>query len=340
MLRRLIISIVMIFTVFPCLYGAEVAMVTALTGSASARIENESWAVSLAEIFPDGVEIRVGENSSMIVVHMLNNKEYILTAGSLASISTNGISGEAVEEKPIQMVSSDLSLGIDSTHQAGSASIDRGDAILSVNKSSETDDEYAPSALDSSAGNNESGVAAQSIPDPAPPAAPAPRETLEMVKRKAEISKGNFLAKDSFEEREESGKKAFGRISGNIVLPEVSLAIPVEMFAGISKTNVITDIAGGSDFSSSEPVNGWVEINVTIATSTEMLLEIQGELGKFPVKVKANVAETSMVEAWKLEKAGFLWQAASMWIAIRNADELSAGKVAVHLKRLQEKMSK
>ncbi len=338
MLRRLIISIVMLFTVFPCLYGAEVAMVTALTGSASARIENESWAISLAEIFPDGVEIKVGENSSMIVVHMLNNKEYILTAGALASISPSGISGEAVEEKPIQMVSSDLPLGIDSAHQAGSASIDRSDAILSVNKSSETDDEYAPSTLDSAAGSNDSGIAV-TIPQAVAPA-PAPRETMEMVKRKAEINKENSFAKDNFEEREDSVKSVSGRISGNIVLPEVRLAIPVEMFAGISKTNVITDIAGGSDFSSSEPVNGWVDINVTIATSTEMLLEIQGELGKFPVKVKANIAETSMIEAWKLEKAGFLWQAASMWIAIRNADELSAGKVAVHLKRLQEKMSR
>lgn len=337
MLRRLIISMVMMLTVFPSLYGAEVALVTSLTGSASACIDKESWAVTLAEIFSDGVEIKVGENSSMVIVHMLNNQEYILHAGALASISITEISGDKVEAKALQMVSSDLSLGLDSAHQAGSASVDRSDAILSVNKSSEADDGNAPATLDSSAGNNVSGVAPQ-VSAPAP--APAPSEPREMPKRKMQNVITKSFSQDNFEEKMESRETASGRILDNIVIPEVKLAIPMEKLAEISKSSVITDIVGGSSFSSSEPVNGWVDINVSIATSTEMLLEIQGELGKFPVKVKADVAEISMVEAWKLEKAGFLWQAASMWIAIRNADELSAGKVAIHLKRLQEKMSK
>lgn len=353
MIKRLVLVLAAVLAIAGGLFAAEVGLVTDLQGSASARLEQDSWPLTLAEILPDGVEIKVSAKSSMVIVHMLNNQEYHLAEGALASISTTDISGTGVTASALQLVSSDLSLDADSANQAGSASIDRGEAagigrlafsqkafdaegVSSENAADsftapeERISESLPENIAMSKKSQESLRAAKvSSPQPRAPAAPAPKSSqAPAVPIMTPGSVTDFESASVADHNDELS---------------LVIAIPVEEYIKICATNKnLVEINGAHNYAEQMPTNGWVSIAFApVATESETILELCGTSGTMPVKVLTKVGPiVSIVAAWKLEKAGYICQAAAMWLTIGKAERMNPEKIAVHLKRLKKQLVK
>lgn len=122
------------------LYAGEVALVTDISGEVTASwLEpvpdgdtnadgdrgRHEWQVELAEMLPAGADIKTGEKSSLTLIHLAGNVEYMLGAGALARITEEGVEGEAIASTPMQLVSTDINLDGAMQNQVGAVVADQ-----------------------------------------------------------------------------------------------------------------------------------------------------------------------------------------------------------------------
>ncbi len=321
MLKKCLLLMVFLFSAV--VYG-DVAMVTDLTGTVEASLENSSWSVSLAEILSDGTHVKTGKESSLKIIHMAGNKEYQLGAEKEAVITASGISGENILEKELQIVANSFDLGSDSSNQAGAAHVDRGPSVSDSEKADE-EEAAAPSPE----------VSRKSMSD----------QSAGVYSGKSQDSKKaeNVIARENFDE-------TVTQLGGsNIEEPEllknqISFALPVPVLEKFAASGQILDIDNSEvkNFSNSEIVAGWVLVDVEVATSAaEISLNLKGEKEILIVKVFSGQKISSEISlAWKLEREGYLAQAAWIWISLKDQGRLASEKADVHLKRISDRMLK
>lgn len=317
--------LIVVFLCSAVAYG-DVAMVTDLTGTVEATLENASWSVSLAEILSDGTHLKTGRESSLTVIHMAGNKEYRLEAEKEAVVTMEGITGENLSGKDLQMVANSFDLGGDSSNQAGAAHVDR--ASSSIQSSDENSVEETPSAPASRLAQEK--LSEQDIADSF--------EKME-AKKKAD----NVILKEAM-------NKDTGPLAGaapaktELARQMISFALPKAVLEKFTSAGAILDIDNSEvkNFSNSEIISDWAQIDVEIATSgAEISLNIKGEKEILAVKVFCGEKISSDISlAWKLEREGYLAQAAWIWISLKDQGRLSSEKADIHLKRISETMLK
>jgi len=293
------------------LMASDAALVTEKAGDVSATLEGETWQVELADLLPDGVEIKVAADGSLVIVHLQTNHEYRFGPAAEAQISLAGVSGENLASAALELVTADIALSNEMTNQTGAVNPER----VSV---------FAPSAQ---------------------PEQQAPRKTLAPAMRMQKASDEEFPGAMDKErvEFDSAGIAARSELfedSGSAPAVGLKLALPVVAFAKICTDESLLAVKG--DGISGKSLNyvdtEWVEIQLYHVASAPEKVTLSGDGQSLDVAVTASDAPPTITAAWKLEKSGFLYQAAAMWLSLRQAG-LPAAKVAPHLKRLADKIS-
>ncbi len=343
--------------------AADVALVTEKTGTVQASLAGDAWNVELAEMLPDGVEIKVSEDGSLVLVHLPTNQEYRFEPQATAKLTLAAVTGEKFTASAVELVSADLNLSQSMSNQTGAV---------------------------------EPGRVNVATPAPPPPPAavtaapaPAPAQSDEVMEERKAGTRGSMIPQeeskdsssiDNYAEpaREMSGFSA--RIKARepqkpmkeefdsaapVVTPEidasadqetvlggsneseeslagampaekfVSLAFPAEVFAKFCSDETGLKVKTDKDLVSrvNYPVDGWVAVEISGAENFAGTVSLEGNLASFSVDVVV-AGTASIIEAWKLEKSGKLYQATAMWLALQK-NGLAPEKAAPHLKRLK-----
>ncbi len=338
-------------------HAAEVALVTEKAGSVQAALNGENWEVELAEILPDGVEIKVAADGSLVLIHLPTSREYRFAAEATATLTLAAVVGEKFSSGDVQLVSGNLALGQEMANQTGAVNPER------VTQS----EPPAPSdaAMDQPSSSFEAGRIG------------APRPAMRSEKN-AEIDlnkSGNIneMFDDSMGGSEESKKAedaGDGINSGaSVALPDrerkpvaetganpppppaapaatpaesqeklfagLTMALPAEAYAALcsdeSTFKATGELVTGSRLNF--VTDGWVEIEIDCGEMASTTVVLAGNLASITLAVVAPVP-ASITEAWKLEKNGHLQQAAAMWLRLLKTG-VPEKKVAPHLKRLK-----
>lgn len=311
------------------LLASDAALVTEKSGDVSATLEGETWQVELADLLPDGVEIKVAADGSLVIVHLATEHEYRFSPTAEAKISLTDVTGEKFTASSVELVSANLTLSQEMTNQTGAVNPERVGVSAAV---------------------------------PAPPPAPA-RKSLAPSMRMQDDAGAIPETKDAIDSetrenfvgKSESGlskplKKKAADLALDREMAEVDaspasddvalssglkLALPMSLFAKICSDESVfaVDSDGGISETRLDYVNeDWVEIEIAFVASAPEKLILKGDKQTIAVAVTAAGVPT-VASAWRLEKAGFVYQAAAMWIALQQGG-LPAQKVLPHLKRL------
>ncbi len=366
--------VVLLFCLLVCgvLSAAEVALVTEKTGKVQASFAGDEWEIELAEMLPDGVEIKVSPDGSLILVHLPTSKEYRFTADATAKITMASVTGEKFTAGEVELVSSNINLGNQMGDQTGAVNPDTVNMPGAANYA-----EPVPAPA----------PAQSSVPAPALARKPKLNQSARpeadklvpdmiSVQSETENTKSIDLGSDS-ENRESyqgeetkkkedtlapatkpeqtvspqedsydsgadsSGVSPIGGSNGSsdegqATTPGFILALPAEVFAKICSDETSFKVTGENVTGSriNFAVEGWIEAEVDSSAATSGTLLLNGNLASISVEICAPVTGSTIIEAWKLEKTGHLYQAAAMWIALQKKG-LPAAKVAPHLKRLK-----
>lgn len=123
-------------------------------------------------------------------------------------------------------------------------------------------------------------------------------------------------------------------------VPVSRLAFPAEVFAKFCSDETGLKVKTDKYLASrvNYPADGWVEVEIEGAENFAGTLNFEGNLATFSVDVVV-VGAILIIDAWKLEKSGKLYQAAAMWLALQKSG-LAPEKVAPNLERLKEAILK
>ncbi|MBU1105914.1 MAG: hypothetical protein KKB51_04525 [Candidatus Riflebacteria bacterium] len=354
MLKKMLELLFLMCLTSGLLYGEEVALVTNLTGEATARwLEpaakdadkqntegkkgSQEWKIEIAEMLPDGAEVKTGAKSELTIVHLVNNTEYHLSADSFAKITAEGVEGSACASVPLQLVSTNFQLGDTMKDQVGAVVADRnhqkdedvsgisqnkGNSSYSVRKGL-SENLIEPDKLSSFS----SDQAQWKLPDQ------TKRKIVPQETKFERITTGSDGSEaDEFGAEERSAPTT---IKTGFVLP---FALPFEMISEICTNEAVPSI---DDYkvSFSEDHEGWLNIKLDVDTIEQNItLKLLGNKGyrALTLYIEAGV-QPSVALAWRLEKSGLLAQAASVWMALE-AEGMDAKKVDLHLKRIKGKL--
>lgn len=349
--------------------AADVALVTEKTGTVQASLAGDEWNVELAEMLPDGVEIKVSEDGSLVLVHLPTNQEYRFAPQASAKLTLAAVTGEKFTASAVELVSADLNLSQSMSNQTGA--VEPGRVNVAVQSAPPPPPVVTPAAPapapipsdeimeERKAGPRGSIIPSEEIKDssstdnysePAREAAvPDAYKSLSLARKpqKEEFDSSSLGAAPEIEASadQESGAAAGNTIAGSSeseVAPAgampaakvVCLAFPAEVFAKFCSDETLK-VKTDKDFVSriNYPATGWVEVEIEGADNFAGTFNLEGNLASFSVDfVVAGTA--SIIEAWKLEKSGKFYQAAAMWLTLQKSG-LAAEKVAPHLKRLK-----
>ncbi|HPT44323.1 MAG TPA: hypothetical protein PLM07_00320 [Candidatus Rifleibacterium sp.] len=336
------------------LAAAEVAMVTDKTGSVQASLAGDKWEVELAEILPDGVEIKVAPDGSLVLIHLPTNQEYRFSADATATISLAAVVGGNFTSSAVELVSSDLALGQNMANQTGAVNPERivGASAAPPPPAPARQQELRPSISDE--GLNKSAEIDEKIdkeigmtPEIAVPQAPdepiadafetdKPSESESMPDNGAMTAGAAPSSSEAGSLKSEESDNA--KAAPAPAVAPLCFAMPTEVFTGICDAESSFDVSGAgvSSFSLGSPVDGWCEFSVDYTGAATSTFNLGGNLASMTVAVVVT-AEDSIVAAWKLEKSGYLYQAAAMWLNMQK-NGLPAARVSLHLKRIKAAM--
>lgn len=345
--------------------AADVALVTEKTGTVQASLAGDEWNVELAEMLPDGVEIKVSEDGSLVLVHLPTNQEYRFAPQASAKLTLAAVTGEKFTASAVELVSADLNLSQSMSNQTGA--VEPGRVNVAVQSVPPPPPVVAPgSAAPAPAPSDEMMEERKAAPGGSiiPPeeakdysaadnyVEPA-RETQKPVKEKFDLAASGAAPEIDASADQEAGADAGIAAAGSsgeneVVLAGavpaekfVSLAFPTEVFAKFCSDETGLKVKTGKYLVSrvNYPADGWVEVEIEIAGTENLTgtLSLEGNLASFSVDAAAIavvVGAVSIIEAWKLEKSGNLYQAAAMWLTLQK-NGLASKKAAPHLERLK-----
>ena len=334
------------------LNAAEVAMVTDKTGSVQATLAGDHWEVELAEILPDGVEIKVASDGSLVLIHLPTSQEYRFSADATATISLAAVVGGNFTASAVELVSSDVALGQNMANQTGAVNPERIGGMQAappppspVNQARQYElrPSLSPTGFDKSAEIDEEKpmLPESEVPQTSADSFDNRESTMDGASSASEAMPGNDVAGAAPSPSEagslksdEPDKTKAAPIAVSAAAP-LCFAMPTEVFSGIcdAESRFVVSGAGVRSFSLGSTVDGWCEFSVDYTGAATSTVNLSGNLASMTVAMLVT-AEDSIVAAWKLEKSGYLYQAAAMWLNMQKKG-LSAAKVALHLKRIK-----
>ncbi len=351
--------------------AADVALVTEITGTVQASLAGDEWNVELAEMLPDGVEVKVSEDGSLVLVHLATNREYRFEPQGNGKITLAGVAGDKISASEIELVSANLNLGREMGNQTGAVDPGRVNVVAQsapppppAAAPAMTAPAPAPKMMD----EMKSGLRGSTLPQeeskdsssvdsysdaarenalPDANVLKKARVAEKSMKEKIDLETPGAIPEIDASADQESGADADIAAAGSsseesAVLagtaptePVFRLAFPAEVFAKFCSDEASLKVTADKDLISrvNYPANDWVEIEIEGAESFAGTFSLAGNLASFSVDAIV-VGTASIIEAWKLEKSGKLHQAAAMWLALQKSG-LAPEKVAPHLKRLK-----
>ncbi len=328
--------------------GEDVALVTALTGTASAswiepvpddsQVSDENrrsheWRLEVAEMLPAGAEITTGADSELTIIHLAGNVEYNVGASAQVRITADKVEGQDVVSMPVKMVSADLGLGSSMQNQVGaviSDHVDGGQPVSSQAEYSKIDGNKSVSGFAQlSRELKEKKLNFSITPSPAPaPSVPPTRQPS---------AADNYEPETPNESDEEAGASAKLEVPQTVKMVEACFALPREILNAVSPVDASLEI-DDYEIKLVDSFGGWVDFSFnTSLIDKNFNLQISGSNGSLPITLHIEETPPSVTYAWRLEKSGLLAQAASIWLKLQ-AGGMTETKVAPHLKRIREKL--
>lgn len=356
-------------------WAADVALVTEKTGTVQASLAGDEWNVELAEMLPDGVEIKVSEDGSLVLVHLPTNQEYRFAPQASAKLTLAAVTGEKFTASAVELVSADLNLSQSMSNQTGA--VEPGRVNVAVQSAPPPPPAAAPATpapapsekmmdemkagprgsilppeevKDSPSANNYAEPARETaVPDSyrAKSASIARKPLKEEFDAAASVEAPEIGTSADQEAGADAGIAAAGSSENEEALagaasdaPVSRLAFPAEVFAKFCSDETGLKVKTDKYLVSrvNYPADGWVEVEIEGAENFAGTLNFEGNLATFSVDVVV-VGAILIIDAWKLEKSGKLYQAAAMWLALQKSG-LAPEKVAPNLKRLKEAILK
>lgn len=342
--------------------AAEVALVTEKTGSVTATMASDTWEIELAEILQDGVEIKVGSDGSLVIIHLPTNQEYRFAANATANVAMASVTGENFTSTAVQMVSGQVGLGQEMANQTGAVNPERvgvaSPAPAPAPSLQRSANILPPPAVDPNTTGKQPEILAADSSDEAkgPVVDPSGNKAIDnfasqeheerMDLEKSSLSTQGFAPRkpknaiiqaDKIDEPSaEAGAQAGASpVAVDEPLADMTLALPSEVFARICSDESSFSVAGekltGSRIKYAS--EGWVEIDIFCEEGFSGNMSLNGNVASMTIEAFAP-AIASVAAAWRLEKHGHLYQAAAMWLTLQK-DGLPEKKVAPHLKRIK-----
>jgi hypothetical protein len=336
--------------------GEDVALITALTGTATASwvepVADESqakdedrrsheWKLEVAEMLPAGAEVTTGADSELTIIHLAGNVEYNIGASAQVRISEDKVEGQDVVSMPIKLVSADLGLAGSMQNQVGAVISDHveGGPSSSLQEAFDTGGTKAVSfelsreKRDMSPGLS---IEIKEEPAPAPSGADARMPVSSMPVTK--ISSSDEESEDRLDSQvKNDNEKKRNVMPQTLVMVEACFALPKEILTKVSPQDTGLEVED-YDIKVVDSFGGWVDFNFkTPVVEKNFNLNIKGSSGILPITLHVEDATPSVAYAWRLEKSGLLAQAASIWLKLQ-AGGMAETRVAPHLKRLREKL--
>ena len=295
--------------------AAEVAMVT--DGKATATLDDEIWSVELAEILPENVQLMVGSEQHLALIHLINNKEYQIPADSQVTILKEGIKDTEDNGKKIELVVIDSNLGDDMDDQTGAANLGRVFNPPSPRKSAR------PVAPPSPPEEQSSTVLMEKESYSADDYSPA------FDKQRQETQVPNLM-----ETKPEKLKRKQLKDSKYLVF-----AMPATLArnTGLVDMNKLGD--ANLEIFNKKQQNNWNIFYVKQLEPKSLDYTINlNELADFaPMSlVYLEPAKIDLANAIKLEKYKLYYQAAGAWFELANKNQISQRVLKQHLSRLNQ----
>ena len=349
-------------------HAADVALVTEKTGTVQASLAGDEWNVELAEMLPDGVEIKVSEDGSLVLVHLPTNQEYRFEPQATAKLTLAAVTGEKFTASALELVSADLDLSQAMGNQTGAVEPGRVNVAVQPAPPPAAAPVPAPKNMDEMKAGPRPSMLPQEDPGDSAAADSYPEAAREMPPLASDDLKKARIAQKPMKEEfdlatpaaaseidaiadNETGAAAGITASGSSESEETSaggasdapvsrLAFPAEVFAKFCSDETGLKVKTDKYLVSrvNYPVDGWVEVEMEGSGNFAGTLNLEGNIATFSVDVVV-VGAILIIDAWKLEKSGRLYQAAAMWLALQKSG-LAPEKVAPNLKRLKEAILK
>lgn len=344
MAKRLFKMVFFMCLISCLLYANDAVLVTDLSGEISAScfepvtgVESVvgeergriDWQVELADMLSAGTRIKTGLGATITLIHLVNNVEYRLGAESQALITDEGVEGQNLSSEPVRLVSTNLGLGSTMQHQVGAVVADQ----IIINHDLAKELERVPSSNQLVTKKSETII----------PAAPVDQTTLALSITNAESSRQQTPGITDISR----GQKSIIDEDDSMLDSEsdeqkkeltAAFALPRAIFDKVCSSEQGLQVEG-YDIRYVEAHGGWVDIHcIAPIAGKNFDLNITGDKGYVPVTLHVEVDETpSIALAWRLEESGLLAQAASMWLSMEAAG-MDSKKIAVHLKRIKDKL--
>lgn len=337
--------------------GEDVALVTALTGTATAswvepvadesQVKDEDrrsheWKLEVAEMLPAGAEVKTGADSELTIIHLAGNVEYNIGPLAQVRISDDKVEGQDVVSMPVKLVSADLGLAGSMQNQVGaviSDHVEEGHAS-SLQDSYDTGGTKSVSfELNRETEEKASRLSIELQPAPAPAAASGAAARMPVSSLPvARISSSDEESEDRLDAQVENEyAKKREEMPQTLVMVEACFALPKEILTKVAPEDAGLEVAD-YEIKMVDTFGGWVDFNFkTPVVEKNFNLNIKGSSGILPITLHVEDAMPSVAYAWRLEKSGLLAQAASIWLKLQ-AGGMAETRVAPHLKRIREKL--
>jgi len=355
-----LVLVCLILTVSVHAAGEDVALVTALTGTATASwvepVADESqvrdedrrsheWKLEVAEMLPAGAEVTTGADSELTIIHLAGNVEYNIGASAQVRISEDKVEGQDVVSMPVKLVSADLGLAGSMQNQVGAVISDHVEEgqTSSLRESYDTGGTKGLSFDKLRRAVKDSGQALSIEMKPAPAPASAVPSSIPSDMMPVSPGPSDQISSSDSEQKVEADEKRESEKKNNDVLPqtmemvEACFALPREILTKVSPQDAGLEVED-YDINIVDTFGGWVDFNFkTSLIEKNVDLKIKGSSGILPITLHVEDATPSVAYAWRLEKSGLLAQAASIWLKLQ-AGGMAESRVAPHLKRIREKL--
>ncbi|PKL44970.1 MAG: hypothetical protein CVV42_18945 [Candidatus Riflebacteria bacterium HGW-Riflebacteria-2] len=328
--------------------GEDVALITALTGTASAswvepaaddnsaadaNRRSHEWSLEVAEMLPVGAEVTTAAESSLTIIHLAGNIEYNIGALAQAKITGDRVEGQDIASSQVRLVSSDLVLEGSMQNQVGAVISDHVD----VGGTKDTFD-----SLSRETQLARLTLAIKTVPESPPlPSKSTTNGYPSPISRYVDDQGNQTMqeASQSDNECDDMARLKEEKKKSPVKIIDACFALPREILAKVYPADESLEV-DNYDIKVVEAFGGWVDFNFkTPLIDRNFNLNISGSGGTLPITLHIEHAAPSVAYAWRLEKSGLLAQAASIWLKLQTQG-MAEKKVAPHLKRIREQLVK
>ncbi|GAB4282288.1 MAG: hypothetical protein Kow0029_27760 [Candidatus Rifleibacteriota bacterium] len=313
-----------------------------VSGVARATYKNDSWDVEVAEMLPDGVELKTPGDNSLKLIHLGNDMEYLIEENSTVIVDSNGITGSDVSGKEIKLLVAGQNLGNEMNQQTGAAELGRTSATnIARNLSAPLPDKKKKES---------DSLAFMASPS-------ADESVNEETKKTSEPESGqtqNYKADDNYDKvvKEQPAvlmqkpKTDLENENNNIDTEkymELPLAIPGAIAESLIQEEDLYKYEARPEIVLVRKFfkNDWLilvfEVPQNFTEEIKVTLKAKEHDYSFDL-LKQDAKNSELADALKLERLNKNNQAAGLWCLLASRIGISDEALKVHLNRIKEKL--